>query len=82
MEDEVVQMKLDSQSEVLIAFKGMRRMGETEELDVQVKCQFVEEVWKKASGRHALCKQHKKALMAQLKNMRNSFRRAALHPTP
>ena len=34
MEDEVVQRKLDSQSEVFIAFKGMRCMGETKELDI------------------------------------------------
>jgi hypothetical protein len=82
LEDEAMQRKLDSQSEVLIAFKGMGGMGETEELDDHVKCQSAEEAWKKASTRQGLWKQHKKALEAQLKNIRSSFRRPALHPTP
>ena len=34
MEGEAVQRKLDSQCEVLNAFRGMRGMGETKELDV------------------------------------------------
>jgi chromosome segregation ATPase len=74
-EGEALQWKLDSQYEVLNAFRGMRGMGEMEELDVQVKCVAAEEAWKKASARQGLWKQHKKALECQLKKMRSGFSR-------
>jgi hypothetical protein len=51
-------------------------MGETEELDIQVKCVATEEAWKK------LWKHYKKALECQLKKMKSGFRRPTLHPTP
>jgi hypothetical protein len=54
----------------------MRGMGETEELDIQVKCVATEEAWKK------LWKHYKKALECQLKKMKSGFRRPTLHPTP
>jgi hypothetical protein len=81
-EGEALQRKLDSQCEVLNAFRGMRGMEETEELDVQVKYVVAEEAWKKASARQGIWKQHKKALECQLKKMKSGFRHPVLHPTP